>query len=296
MCFTRENHRFDSHGLTCAAWLYRPEQEVDREQVIIMAHGVAAEKSFGLPAFAERFAALGFTVFLFDYRNLGDSEGEPRNWVSHWRHAQDWDSAINYMRRLPGLEGTKPILWGSSFGGGHAISAAARHDGIRAVVAQVPFVDNVASVFAVGLLHATKGLAAALLDVGLYLLTGRSFTVPVVGRPSQFAAMNTAESYDGYMRIVPEGSNWRNRLPARFFLSIGVFSPLRRAARVTCRALIIAGKDDSLSPLAAVKKTAERMPQSRYVEMTCNHLQPYVGEYFEENIRHQIRFLKELAQ
>lgn len=295
MSFRREDHSFESQGLRCAAWLYRPDAQVDRGQLIIMGHGVAAERSFGLPAFAERFVEEGYSVFLFDYRNFGDSEGEPRNWVSHWRHAQDWDQALAYVRDLPGLNADEPILWGSSFGGGHAISAAARHDNIRAVVAQVPFVDNLASIFAVGLWHCTKGLAAALLDVSLYALTRKSFNVPVVGRPGEFAAMNTPESYDGYMDIVSEDSDWQNRMPGRFFLSIGLFSPLRRAAKVSCPALIVAGKEDSLSPVAAVRRTAERMPQGRFVEMDCNHFQPYIGEHFEENIRHQIRFLEEVA-
>ncbi len=292
MSVAREDHHFFSQGLQCAAWLYRPAPEKDRKQVIVMGHGVAAERSFGLPAFAERFAAQGWTVFLFDYRNLGDSEGAPRNWVSHWRHARDWDQAIAYARNLPGLNVQAPILWGSSFGGGHAISAAARHDSIRAVVAQVPFVDNLASIFAVGLWHCTKGLAAALLDISLYALTRKSFYVPVVARPGQFAAMNTPESYDGYLDIVSPDSDWENRMPARFFLSIGLFSPLRLARKVNCPTLIVAGKEDSLSPVRAVKKTAKRIPQGEYVEMDCNHFQPYVGERFEENIRHQIRFLE----
>ena len=294
MPFSREDHFFTSHGLRCAAWLYRSDSANDRQQVIVMGHGVAAEKSFGLPAFAERFAENGWTVFLFDYRNLGDSEGTLRNWVSHWRHAQDWDNAISYVSRLPNMNGERPILWGSSFGGGHAISAATRHKNTAAVVAQVPFVDNLASILAVGLWHCSKGFAAALLDTGLRLF-GKSFTVPVVGRPGSFAAMNTGESYDGYMNIVPPGSAWQNRMPARFFLSIGLFSPLRMAHKVTCPALVVAGKQDSLSPLSAVEKTAKRMPKGEFVAMACNHFEPYVGEHFETNVQHQLAFLERVA-
>jgi alpha/beta superfamily hydrolase len=35
-------------------------------------------KEMGLPQFAERFADAGFAVLLFDFRNLGESEGTPR--------------------------------------------------------------------------------------------------------------------------------------------------------------------------------------------------------------------------
>jgi alpha-beta hydrolase superfamily lysophospholipase len=54
-----------------------------------MAHGFAAEKTFGLAAYAERFAAEGIAVYVFDYRCFGDSDGQPRNLVSPSRHLQD---------------------------------------------------------------------------------------------------------------------------------------------------------------------------------------------------------------
>ena len=43
-----------------------------------MAHGFAAQKEGRLDAFAERFAAAGFAVLVFDYRHFGLSSGEPR--------------------------------------------------------------------------------------------------------------------------------------------------------------------------------------------------------------------------
>ena len=62
------------------------------------AHGIAGQKDMGLEPFAELFASKGMAVLLFDYRNFGGSEGEPRNWVSPKRHLQDWDAALDYVR------------------------------------------------------------------------------------------------------------------------------------------------------------------------------------------------------
>ena len=62
------------------------------------AHGIAGQKDMGLEPFAELFASRGMAVLLFDYRNFGGSEGEPRNWVSPTRHLQDWDAALDYVR------------------------------------------------------------------------------------------------------------------------------------------------------------------------------------------------------
>ena len=43
---------------------------------------------------ARRFVEAGYAVYLFDYRNFGDSEGQPRHWVDPFRHLKDWDAAI----------------------------------------------------------------------------------------------------------------------------------------------------------------------------------------------------------
>ncbi len=72
-----------------------------RPPVVVAAHGIAGQKDMGLEPFAETFASKGMAVLLFDYRNFGGSEGEPRNWVSPRRHLQDWDAALDYVRVRP---------------------------------------------------------------------------------------------------------------------------------------------------------------------------------------------------
>ena len=72
-----------------------------RPPIVVAAHGIAGQKDMGLEPFAETFACKGLAVLLFDYRNFGGSEGEPRNWVSPKRHLQDWDAALDYVRVRP---------------------------------------------------------------------------------------------------------------------------------------------------------------------------------------------------
>lgn len=69
---------FVSHGLKLSAWLFLPEG-MARPPVVVMAHGFGATRVLGLRPFAERFVAAGIACLVFDYRNFGDSEGEPRN-------------------------------------------------------------------------------------------------------------------------------------------------------------------------------------------------------------------------
>jgi dipeptidyl aminopeptidase/acylaminoacyl peptidase len=80
--YEKQGKWFESRGTRCFGWLWLPDERGEPPPVVIMAHGFGAQMDFGLPAFAERFVEKGMAVFMFDYRNFGKSEGEPRNLVS----------------------------------------------------------------------------------------------------------------------------------------------------------------------------------------------------------------------
>ena len=92
---------FASQGERCAGTLLHARQRGERPPVIVMAHGFAGVRAMLMPH-AQRFVEAGYAVFLFDYRNFGDSEGQPRHWVDPVRHLQDWDAAIRHVKTLEG--------------------------------------------------------------------------------------------------------------------------------------------------------------------------------------------------
>jgi len=106
--------------------------------------------------------------------------------------------------------------------------------------------------------------------------------------------MNSVESWNGYHSMIPESSNWENKIPAKIFLLIPFYSPLLMARRVKCKSLIIAARYDSLIPVKAVKRTARRIKNSKLVILESNHFQPYFNEMFEKNIKIEIDFLREI--
>ncbi|MHB8781016.1 MAG: alpha/beta hydrolase [Candidatus Geothermincolia bacterium] len=100
----RYDSDFISAGTRCEGWLFLP-QGVAKPPVVVMAHGFAAEKIFGMTPFARAFLQRGIATFLFDYRNFGGSDGEPRNLVNPWRHLRDWREALRHVRsHAPGRE------------------------------------------------------------------------------------------------------------------------------------------------------------------------------------------------
>ena len=196
---------FMSRGTRCAAFLYRPPG-AEKPPVVVMAHGFGAEMAFGLRPFAERFRQEGMAVFMFDYRCFGRSGGTPRNLVSPRRHVQDWQAALDFACTIPGIDPGRVALWGSSSSGGHVIVTASRNPSVRAVVCQVP--SWTASPWrgtrSPG--SSSRGAAAAARDLFRMLTLREPYYVRMAGGPEEFALMNSSDSYDGYLSLVPGGT------------------------------------------------------------------------------------------
>jgi uncharacterized protein len=114
---------FNSQGVHCAAWLYRPDGP-GPHPCVILANGFGAIREMRLPAYAERFAQAGLAVLIFDYRHFGASEGEPRQLLDIKQQLADWAAAISYVRGLDDIDPERIALWGTSFSGGHVIETS----------------------------------------------------------------------------------------------------------------------------------------------------------------------------
>src|SRR3954453_18653918 len=96
------------------AYPYRPAGRAADVPCVVMAHGFSATRDDGLPAFAERFAAAGLVVVVFDYRHFGRSTGEPRQLLDIGRQVDDYRAALRFARALPGVDTARIALWGTS--------------------------------------------------------------------------------------------------------------------------------------------------------------------------------------
>ncbi|MHB8139064.1 MAG: alpha/beta hydrolase [Smithellaceae bacterium] len=282
---------FISKGIRCDGELLLPDG-VTRPPVVIMGHGLAAQKIFGLMPYAERFIKKNMAVFLFDYRTFGKSDGTPRQIVDPFRHLEDWKAAISHVRKIQEVDSARIALWGSSFAGGHVIATAAEEDGISAVVSQVPHVSTFALLTTKSLTDIFRSAAYGIYDLIRAALGMSPHYSPVIARPGSFAIMNTEESYDGYMSIVGKDRKWENRLTSRIFIKILFYNPTNRAKRIKAPVLIMAGAHDSLVPLAAINKCAAKIPKGELVVMDCNHFAPYTGDTFLKYIHQQVAFLE----
>ena len=281
---------FASQGVRCAGNLLLPDQGAC-PPVIVMAHGFAGVRAMLVPH-ALRFVEAGYAVFLFDYRNFGDSEGHPRHWVDPGRHLQDWDAAIRHVKTLKGVDGQRMVLWGTSLSGGHVTCMAARGHHVAAVIAGHPLMSGWAAVTSLSLMALLRLTFAGLRDV-IGTLFGKPYYVPVVGRPGDVAALTGAEAWDGMARLRATANvSWENKVLARVLLKIAYYNPISRARKVKVPALVIAGSNDSIVSAVVARKAAGRMQNAEFKLFESDHFQPYYDDYLDKNVQTQLAFLQ----
>lgn len=287
---SREDVSFTSGVDQISAWLYRPDTAGDLP-LLIMAHGLGGVRTMRLDAYADRFTAAGYACLVFDYRNFGDSAGEPRQLLDIKMQLADWAAAFDYAHTLTGVDRTRIALWGTSFSGGHVIATAARLPGVAAVVAQCPFTDGIASARTLNPLTLPRITALAVRD----LIAGWRGRPPVLvalaGQPGEVALMATADSYAGYLKLIPEGADIPDEIAARFALKLPAYRPGRLTPEVRCPILFCVCRDDSVAPAGPTLRHAARAPHGTVKLYPEGHFAIYVDDAFEQVITDQIAFL-----
>jgi len=140
---TRRDIEFDAEGVTLRGWHYPAgDAGTGGAPAVVMAHGFSAVKEMYLDRFAEVFNAAGMNVVVFDNRNFGASDGEPRQEIDPWDQVRDYRDAITYASTLPEVDADRIGIWGSSYSGGHVLVVAAIDRRVKAVVCQVPLISG----------------------------------------------------------------------------------------------------------------------------------------------------------
>lgn len=287
----RTDSHFTSDGMECAAWLYLPDGD-GPHPCVVMAHGFSAVREHRLDAYAERFAAAGMAVLVFDYRHFGASAGEPRQLLSIGRQLADWHAAVAHARNLPEVDARRVAVWGSSFSGGHVIAVAAADPAIAAVVSQAPFTDGVSAIAAGGPKQALRLTGAGLRDALAMLLRREPAYLPAVGPPGSLAVMTAPEALPGFEALDPPGgSTWQNRVAGRVALTVGGYRPYAKFRKLRQPVFVAVCERDATTPPGPAVKAAGRSPNAELVRYPIGHFEIYVDPQFETTVRDQTDFL-----
>jgi hypothetical protein len=280
---------FKSKGLNCSGLFYLPDNYSATDDVklpaIAMAHGMGTTKEMGLPQYAERFADAGFAVLLFDFRNLGESEGTPRGQIFAEDQQEDYRNAITWLQLQPEIDPERIGVWGFSFSGGHVLQIAAFDRRIKCVVAQVPAVS--------GFLAAQRSYSPLELDGMRMMLskdrvrryeTGEVNYLPFVAPPGQpcFFPSSEAQKFFEATQGASEG-RFENRITFESLERLSYFEPAVRidAIAPTPLRMVLAKKDIEIPSDIALAAYARAHEPKSLVFLEGGHLGKSEGDDFE---------------
>ncbi|KAI0671657.1 alpha/beta-hydrolase [Trametes maxima] len=268
------------------AWKYLPltsggKPPANGFPVVIMAHGLTANKLMGLEAYAETFASLGYAVVVFDYRRWGASAGIPRHVVYVSEQLDDYRAVVKFCRQQTDIDPNKVIIWGTSFSGGHVVSLASERElNLWGVVSQCPYLGTGPSMKLSWITFRIlwKGVKDLLRQaLGLY-----PTYIPAVAHPGEVGLLNTAGSKQGLIGIALDEKVFPNEVSASSLFELPFYNPNASGARITCPVLVVVAEYDNLCPMKAALELKALSPKVELDILPCGHFELYPGQPMHE--------------
>lgn len=138
----KQDIEFESQGVTCRGWLLTPDGGSGPFPTVVMAGGWCYTREIVMPHYAEFFLREGMAALIFDYRNLGASDGDRRQHLDPRMQIEDYKNAISFAESRPEVDNDRIGVWGISYSGGHSLIVAATDPRVKAVVSNVAVVDG----------------------------------------------------------------------------------------------------------------------------------------------------------
>jgi fermentation-respiration switch protein FrsA (DUF1100 family) len=286
----RQDIAFNAEGTTLRGWLYLPDTGHRPFPTVVMAHGFSAVKEMYLDSFAEVFAQAGLAALVFDNRNFGASDGEPRQEIDPWAQVRDYRHAIASARTRPEVDRERIGIWGSSYSGGHVLVVGAIDRRVSYVVSQVPLISGY---------HNILRLVRADLIAGVHALFDQDrearfagqppAMIPVVSAdPAAQSALPTADSYEWFTQMAStRAPAWRNEVTLRTVEMLMEYEPGTYIERVSPTALLMigaAGDHLAVADEAFAAFNRAREPK-KLVILPGGHFEAYLGPSFEQASR-----------
>ncbi|WP_370588847.1 alpha/beta hydrolase [Pseudonocardia sp. C8] len=279
---------FTGEDVILRGWFYPAEGTGTAAPVIVMAHGFSAVKEMYLDKYAEAFAAAGLNVLVFDNRNFGASDGEPRQEIDPIQQVRDYRHAITYAQSLPEVDRTKVGVWGSSYSGGHVLVVAAIDKRVGAVVSQVPLVsghENIRSLVRSDFIGGFREMFDADREA-----RGRGEApamVPVVDKdPLGPSALPTPDSYQWFTETHEQRApSWRNEVTLRTVEMLSEYEPGSYISRIAPTPLLmLVARNDVLTPTELAIGTFENAREpKKLVVLPGGHFDAYVNGFEESS-------------
>lgn len=285
-------------SLTLRGTVYLPEDASATVPALIATHGYGDVAARLEPA-AESFAAQGFGVLLYDHRNFGASEGEPRQEVDPIAQCRDMQMAVTFAQSFEHFDPERIGLWGTSFSGAHVLTVAAWDKRIKAIVSQIPWIAGYDIAVRADGQAAFEGMQAMLNAERRELLNGGKPSMSTIAKrrddaTEEFALFASNEGYE-YLMNGPVGQpdTWDNSFVTRslnYALQYDV-RPVAEQISPTPLMMILALKDVAMPVDLALGFFESALEPKELVLLDGGHYDMYLpGHGFEETIEAATRW------
>ncbi len=296
----RRDIEFQSEGATLRGWLYSLDDASKRRRpAVIMAHGFSATRDMTTDKYALVLFDAGFTVLLYDHRNFGASDGEPRQQINPWIQARGYRDAISHLLGRDDIHPQGIAIWGDSLSGGVALTVAAVDKRVAALVAQVPACGpevppddadgrrfrTIADTIARGDVHPSPNEVQGPMPV---------VSDDQVRRPSALQPLTAYRWFIEYGGRL--GTQWVNDVTRAQPRTPEPWHPGLCAASVTCPAVFLVSQADEMrnaAPMVARHAFERLRGPKEWIDLEGGHfgLLYYPSEEFDRASSAQARFL-----
>lgn len=282
----RQDVTFNAEGTTLRGWLYTPDSGVKPFPTVVMAHGFSAVKEMYLDSFAEVFAQAGLAALVFDNRNFGASDGEPRLEIDPWAQVRDYRHAITYAGTRSEVDRDRIGVWGSSYSGGHVLVVGAIDRRVKCVVSQVPLCSGYRNILRLVRADAIAQVRSLFDQDRDARFAGKPpEMVPVVtADPAGMAALPTADSYQWFTETGhTRAPAWKNEVTLRTVEMLMEYEPGSYVERIspTPLLMVIAAQDHLAVADEAFATFSQAREPKKLVILPGHHFEAYTGPAFK---------------
>lgn len=282
---------FYSEGTEMSGILGMPDgMEPDETRgAVAFCHGFSIIKEIWFPAYAEAFRAAGYITLTFDYRNFGESGGEPRGRLVPMSQVADARNAVTYLAGLAEVDASRIGLYGTSFGCGIATAAAGLDERVACIVGTAGPADCLRQFrHGDGFDEFVEKVRA---QKAKFVATGEVdyLSVPRMMR-------RDPEMEADLEQLADEHPEWRPEITFESMLDILEFKPEEYARLISPRAAMwIYVRDDLLVPLSEGQSyyAKARQPKRLVVLDGIKHREVYAGEGLQRLLEEAIGWFAE---
>jgi len=283
--------RFESEGIELVGTLHIPTG-AEEGPAIVVTHGAALGER-GTPLYqqiAELMPALGYSVFVYDRRGSGESEGEDPAGRHFEELSKDAASALDAISREPEVDPDRIGIWGLSQGGWIAMKAANRSDAAFVISVAAPLTTTRFQMMALtrnymkigGYDDEARGQAAEVRQVVSAFIQGDA------SRDETIEKLEWAEQQSWFEHLYfPPTEEYMPMLEEARADSVTPWDPVDALVQIDVPILFMLGGEDFDIPVPETLDILDSLPEQENLELVvipgADHLmveinEPVIGE------------------